>query len=148
MKTYHKTFGQVEIIERNEKTTTLKVLATDEIKKLSTQFANQYISEIPFSDEQIDQIKLSTKTNKSINLNLIHVLAKKHNLIVVNYQGDFISLNFPKRTPKNENITDFGDGVIADFISDGMCNNFRLTGNVSFDEIKLLQPFFNDLKNA
>ena len=148
MKKYHKTFGQVEIIETNEKTTTLRVLATDEIKKLSTQFANKYISETPFSDEPIDLIKLVTKKNKSLNLNLIHDLAKKHNLRVVNYQGDFISLNFPKRTPKKENITDFGDGVITDFISDNICNNFRLTGNVSFDEIKLLQPFFNELENA
>lgn len=148
MKKYHKTFGQVEIIETNEKTTTLRVLATDEIKKLSTQFANKYISETPFSDEPIDLIKLVTKKNKSLNLNLIHDLAKKHNLRVVNYQGDFISLNFPKRTPKKENTTDFGDGVIADFISDNICNNFRLTGNVSFDEIKLLQPFFNELENA
>ena len=148
MKAYHKTFGEIVILEKNEKTTKIKVLATDETKKIATQFLNNLISETPFSEEQINQAEMVTKISKSLNLDFIHNLAKKHNLRVVNYQGDFISLNFPKRTPKAENITDFGDGVIADFVSDDICNNFRLTGNVSFEEIKSLQSFFKDLENA
>ena len=145
---YHKTFGKIEVLNSNEKTTLIKVSATGQEKKCSTGLLMNLISDTPFSDDQINEGSLIINSSKKIDLTLIHNLAKNHNLRVVNYQGDFISLNFPNKTPKFQNITDFGVGVMADFVSEKECANWRLTDGVSFEEIKNLQNFFKDLENA
>lgn len=46
MKKFSKAFGQVEILEQNNTTTTVKIVATGEIKKLLNQFAN--LQDAPF----------------------------------------------------------------------------------------------------
>ena len=149
MKAYHKTFGAIEILEKNEKTTTIKILATDETKKLATSFANVFISEHPFSENQINVEKMTTelKANTPINFDILKNVAIKHNLVLVNYQGDYITLNFPEKTPKKQNITDFGVGIRAAFVTENSCNYFELTDGISFEEIRKLQPVFNELAN-
>lgn len=150
MKAYHKTFGQIEILEKNEKITTIKVLATDEIKKLATSIANGIISDKPFSEDQNNCEKLITKLEPKnpIKFETLRELSIKHNLVLVNYQGDYASLNFLGKSPKKQNITDFGVGVKCAFVTDNSCNYFALTDGISFEEVKKLQPLFKDLADS
>jgi hypothetical protein len=48
MKAYHKTFGEIEILLKDNTTTTIVVLATGEEKKLLNKFADMLISYKPF----------------------------------------------------------------------------------------------------
>lgn len=48
MKAYHKTFGEIEILSKDQVSTTIVVLSSGEEKKLLNKFANALISESPF----------------------------------------------------------------------------------------------------
>ena len=72
---YHKTFGKIEVLNSNEKTTLIKVSATGQEKKCSTGLLMNLISDTPFSDDQINEGSLiinSSKKRKDKNEIYIH----------------------------------------------------------------------------
>lgn len=49
MKAYHKTFGEIEVLIKDNTATTIVVLSTGEEKRLLNKFADLLISEKPFA---------------------------------------------------------------------------------------------------
>ena len=66
MKAYHKTFGEIEVLIKDNTTTTIVVLATGEEKKLLNKFADMLISDKPFTKAKkvVDEKKELTEEDK------------------------------------------------------------------------------------
>jgi DTW domain-containing protein YfiP len=76
---FHKTFGQVEVINQDLNTTTILVLKTNEVKKLINQFAN--LSDSPFVELKVKKvsqakIKLTKEEEERVAISVNNTVRK------------------------------------------------------------------------
>jgi len=58
MKAYHKTFGEIEVVSKDDTYTTITILSTGETKMLLNKYSNQLISNEPFKKvKKVKQIQ-------------------------------------------------------------------------------------------
>jgi DTW domain-containing protein YfiP len=76
---FHKTFGQVEVLNQDLNTTTILVLKTNEVKKLINQFAN--LSDSPFVELKVKKvsqakIKLTKEEEERVAISVNNTVRK------------------------------------------------------------------------
>jgi hypothetical protein len=76
---FHKTFGQVEVLNQDLNTTTILVLKTNEVKKLINQFAN--LSDSPFVELKVKKvsqakIKLTKEEEERVAISVHNTVRK------------------------------------------------------------------------